>query len=435
MFSNYHEAVEWIHSLSPRGIKPGLKRVEWMLDRLGHPEKQLSIVHIGGTNGKGSTVAFLRHILNEAGYRVGTFTSPYIEKFNERIATDGTPIDDQTVMRLAALVKPLAQELATTNFGAPTEFEVLTVMAFSYFAENPHDIILLEVGLGGRLDSTNVVQPLVSVITNIGHDHMDILGPTLADIAFEKAGIIKFAVPLVTGVEQEEAWQVIAQKAQEKRAPVYRLGETFSADYVGGKPGEERIKYRSAFSEEKQFKIGLVGRHQAKNAALAVFVADWLRQNGGYSLDNRHIASGLAKTSWPGRLEILPKRPVVVLDGAHNEEGMAVLADAVRQHFSGRNVDVLFSCLKPKNAERLLLPLYPYIRSLTLTSFDFPRARTARSLFEEASFTQKNYFSSWKQALQNATSRLKENDVLLVTGSLYFVSEVRNFLKNMKNGV
>ncbi|KHF29707.1 Folylpolyglutamate synthase [Anoxybacillus sp. BCO1] len=216
------EAVDWIHSRLSFGVKPGLKRMEWMMEKLGHPQRRIKAIHVGGTNGKGSTVCFLRHILQEAGYRVGTFTSPYVEQFNERISINGQPICDVDLMKLVQFIQPLAEELEQTELGGPTEFEVITAMALYYFGKmNVQDVVIFEVGLGGRLDSTNVIYPLLSVITNVGYDHIHILGNTLEQIAFEKAGIIKAGIPVVTAIDQPEAVRVVEEKAVSVRSKVY----------------------------------------------------------------------------------------------------------------------------------------------------------------------------------------------------------------------
>src|SRR3954469_23771105 len=210
MFTTYSEALEWIHARLRLGIKPGLKRMEWMMAKLANPERELKAVHIGGTNGKGSTVTFLQSILEAAGYSVGTFTSPYIEQFNERISVNGKPISDKEILDLTNVIRPLADELEETELGGPTEFEVITAMSFYYFANvNQVDIVLYEVGLGGRFDSTNIIQPIASVITNIGLDHTNILGHTYEEIAFEKAGIIKEGTPTFTAVKNKNAIRVI----------------------------------------------------------------------------------------------------------------------------------------------------------------------------------------------------------------------------------
>ncbi len=235
------EVIEWIHSLLPFGVKPGLKRMEWMLSRLDNPEQEVKAVHVAGTNGKGSTISFMRHVLEASGYQVGTFTSPYIERFEERISLNGSPIEEEALVYCAKKVRPLVDELAETELGTPTEFEVITVIGFEYFARIAKpDIVLLEVGLGGRFDSTNVIQPILSVITSIGHDHMHILGETIEEIAAEKAGIIKDSIPVISGVREAKACTVIEEIAKKKNAVMYQLDRDFSYKQL-------------AYSEKTQF--------------------------------------------------------------------------------------------------------------------------------------------------------------------------------------
>lgn len=233
-FQSYTKALEWVHGTLRMGIKPGLMRMEWMLARLGNPEKRNKWVHIAGTNGKGSTLTFLRNILEQSGYKVGTFTSPYIEAFNERISVNGVPIKDEEIIVLCDRIKPLADELALTEMGHPSEFEIITVMMFLYFAEyDSIDIGLVEVGLGGRLDSTNVITPLVSVITTIGMDHMEFLGNSIQSIAMEKAGIFKKHVPIVSGVIQPEIRVLYEGKANEFESDIYQLDTHFFCPEAG----------------------------------------------------------------------------------------------------------------------------------------------------------------------------------------------------------
>ena len=238
--NTYSESISWIHSQLKHGINLGLARMEWLLEKMGNPEKELKAIHVAGTNGKGSTVTFLRSILNEAGYEVGTFTSPYIETFNERISINGNPIADNDLIELVRVVKPLAEELEKGELGPPTEFEIITAMAMYYFANiRTVDFTILEVGLGGRFDSTNTIQPLMTIITNIGMDHIHILGDTIGKIAYEKAGIIKRKVPLFTGAKQDEALSVILEEAEKKQAETFQLGMDFSVENYKSAPGGE----------------------------------------------------------------------------------------------------------------------------------------------------------------------------------------------------
>lgn len=431
MFTTYEETVNWIHSLLPHGIKPGTKRVEWMLDELGHPERRLRSIHIAGTNGKGSTVSFLRHMLQEGGYRVGTFTSPYIVRFNERISVNGEGIPDDELIVVANRVKPLADCLSDTEFGSPTEFEVITVMAMLYFAEFAFpDFVLFEVGLGGRLDSTNVIFPLVSVITNIGYDHMEILGNTIEEIAGEKAGIIKSGTSVITAADKPEALRVIQDKCDEKKSKLYALGETFFCIYGDSSSTGERFSFRSPFTELTDLFIEMKGRHQVHNASVALMTVDYMKQYDALVLEEEEIREGLKKASWPGRFEEVSRTPHIILDGAHNPEGMQSLADTVERFYHDKEIRILFAALRNKNIEAMLRPLRKLTEKITFTSFPFARAASVECLSERADFHARGAEPDWKQALEMVTADAGENTVVIVTGSLYFISQVRNHFRD-----
>ncbi|GGJ67664.1 dihydrofolate synthase/folylpolyglutamate synthase [Anoxybacillus voinovskiensis] len=431
MANTYTEAVNWIHGRLKLGIKPGLKRMEWMLDRLGHPERRLKAVHVAGTNGKGSTVCFLRHILQEAGYSVGTFTSPYVEQFNERISINGVPISDEEIVQLVNVIKPLAEELEQTELGGPTEFEVITAMMFYYFGKmNVQDIVIIEAGLGGRLDSTNVIYPLLSVITNVGYDHMNILGETLSAIAFEKAGIIKSGVPVITGVEQKEALHVIQEKATQRKAKTYVLGNDFViSDAISLEHGE-RFSIQTMFSNYPNLTISMLGAHQVKNAALAVMAADYLRVYYSLIIEEEALRNGLAKAQWLGRFETLSNTPTIIIDGAHNEAGVESLVETVKTHYPDRNVHLLVAALADKPLDKMIPQLSRIAKTITFTSFDFPRAATAEQLAQLCKHPNKTCCTDWKQWLADAKKSKNDGDLFLITGSLYFISDVRKFLKN-----
>lgn len=429
------EAVQWIHSLLPFGIKPGLKRMEWMLEALGHPEQRLTAVHVAGTNGKGSTVSFLRHILTADGFSVGTFTSPYIEQFSERISVNGVPISDRDLLQAAQRLKPIVEEVAQSDLGSPTEFEVLTAMMFYHFAEVAKpDICLIEVGLGGRLDSTNVVTPVLSIITMIGHDHMHILGHTLAEIAYEKAGIIKPGIPVISGVEGEEAYTVISETARQIGSPLHQLNETFLVESLQGRTftyKEEKDK------EAVRYHAGLYGAHQHKNAALALKAVSLLSNSLKRQIGKEAKAIGIANTSWPGRFEIIQVNPPIVLDGAHNEEGFLALTAALQERFSDKSIHVLLASTKEKDMNVLLKPFATsgLEVAFSFTSFDFHRAANAEDLFKQAPVKRKQVAADWRKALKTMMENLGEQDVLVVTGSLYFISEVRQLLASHKEGM
>ncbi|MED4268836.1 bifunctional folylpolyglutamate synthase/dihydrofolate synthase [Geobacillus stearothermophilus] len=429
MVRTYEEAVAWIHGRLRLGIKPGLKRMEWMMEQLGHPERRVRAVHIGGTNGKGSTVAYLRSILQAAGYSVGTFTSPYVEQFNERISINGQPIRDEEIVELVQTIKPLADELEQTELGGPTEFEVITAMMLYYFGkQNIQDIVLIEVGLGGRLDSTNIIYPLLSVITNVSYDHMNILGDTLGQIAAEKAGIIKSGVPLVTAVKEPEAWEVIAKTAAERKAKTYRLGVDFTVSDRQATVEGEQFSLVTPFAEYRDLRIQMPGAHQVENAAVAVMAAELLRLGYSFLIDPEHIADGLATAAWPGRFERVSDSPLIILDGAHNEAGIRSLVETVRAHYPDKRVHVLFAALTDKPLERMIQLLDELADTITFTTFDFPRAAAAEQLYALSSHRHKATVHRWKKWIGEQKTRLSAQEMLLITGSLYFISEVKKSL-------
>lgn len=419
------DVVEWIHSFLPFGIKPGLQRMEALLKELGHPEKKLKAVHVGGTNGKGSTVSFIRHALEEAGYVVGTFTSPYVECFEERISVNGEPIEAEDLVDCANVIRPLVERLAETELGSPTEFEVITTIAFYYFAKRSDvDIVLFEVGLGGRYDSTNVITPLISVITSIGYDHMHILGSSLEAITREKVGIMKRGVPLVSGVAQREAKAIIRKTAEKMRAPYYQLRDDFNCELVTVTDQEQRFVYTDAEGKKLECKIRMKGPHQRNNAAVAIQTLQLLKRCG-FSLSDRALKRGLAKTTWPGRFEIIHERPLIILDGAHNEQGMTALSETLNEIYPERRFHFLIGATKEKEMKTLLKPLESFDATFTFTSFSFFRAKSAVALYEEANVEYKSYEENWEKAFANIVTTMNEDDVFVVCGSLYFISEVR----------
>jgi dihydrofolate synthase/folylpolyglutamate synthase len=430
MFTTFQEAIDWIHGRLRLGIKPGLKRMEWMMDRLGNPEGKIKSVHIGGTNGKGSTLTFLRSILQSAGYNVGTFTSPYIELFNERISVNGVPISDKDILRLTNIILPLADELEETELGGPTEFEVVTAMSFYYFAEiHPVDIILYEVGLGGRFDSTNIISPLLSIITNIGLDHTNILGNTYEEIAFEKAGIIKPNTPVITAVKQLGALQVIEEQAEKMKAPLYRFNHEFSiSSHKSLVRGETFSLETNAFKSMDQLEISMMGAHQLENASLAVIAGQYLNKNSLVSIGDQDIRTGLKNAFWPGRFEVVSENPLVIIDGAHNDEGVSALADELSNRFNGRKIHIVFTALKDKALNNMIERLDEIADKITFTTFEYPRATPAIELYEMSHSINKVVEEDWETCLLEELQTLPKDHVLVITGSLYFISIVKPFL-------
>ncbi|WP_046173980.1 bifunctional folylpolyglutamate synthase/dihydrofolate synthase [Domibacillus indicus] len=429
--NNYEEALTWIHGRLRTGIKPGLERMEYIMSRLNHPERRVRAVHIGGTNGKGSTTAMLRSILTEAGFETGTFTSPYIEQFNERISVNGTPISDEEITLLAGKIKTIADEMEDLEIGGPSEFEIITAMAFYYFAYvHPVDIVLFEVGLGGRLDSTNIVHPILSIITTIGMDHLQFLGDTIEKIAGEKAGIIKSGIPVITAVEQPEALCVIAEKAAEKKAALYEYGHDFTGAWTASLETGEQFDFVSAYSTRPSLQTGLVGLHQVQNASMAVMAADYLRMYYSFLIEDEHIKSGLEKAAWPGRFETLSRRPLVIADGAHNEEGVAALVKTIGQRFPDRYITILFAAMRDKPLDRMIGLLKESADKVFLAPFDFPRAARTQD-YEQFQSETVQIAQSYQAAIQSFQQNAFKQDVLIITGSLYFISNVKKDMKTI----
>ncbi|WP_227936707.1 bifunctional folylpolyglutamate synthase/dihydrofolate synthase [Alkalihalobacillus deserti] len=429
---NGAEVIEWIQGLLPFGIKPGLERMEWMLQRLEHPEKKLKTIHIAGTNGKGSTVSFLKHVLIEAGYNVGTFTSPSLEWFEDRICINGTPIPENALISCAARIQPLVEELWESDIGSPTEFEVITTIALDYFAHIAKpDIVLIEVGLGGRLDSTNVITPMLSVITSIGFDHMHILGTSLAEIATEKAGIIKPNIPIISGVSQNEAQAAITHIAKQKEAPLYQLRQAFKETLVTKSEEKQVFTYEQIGHEAFDVTIQMPGPHQRENAAVAICTLEVLKNVNTFKVETEHIEKGLHATTWPGRFERIQKEPLVILDGAHNKEGMEALARTLQQHYPMKRYRFLVAATKEKDMNILLQPFIKQDATFTFTSFDFERAAIAVDLWTQALVVRKRYNEDWEQALNEELQAIKKDEVLIICGSLYFISKVREYWKSL----
>jgi dihydrofolate synthase/folylpolyglutamate synthase len=440
-FVDYREALDWLHGLQRFGQKPGLERMQWMLEELDHPERRLAFVHVAGTNGKGSTCAYLAQMLREAGYNVGSFTSPYLLDFRERIRYNDSFISEADLLSLANEVKPLAERCAeSTEFGSPTEFEVITLIAILYFANITRPaVVIWETGLGGRLDSTNVVYPLVSVITNVGLDHTEVLGDSLEAIAREKAGIIKPGVPVVTGERRPEIVALFQEKARATKSSLYQIGYHFDVEQVEEQLGEQTIRYRSLHRRhEAEYRLPLNGAHQSVNAAVALMTIDVLSNFFSFLLEEEEITRGLQQTRWPGRLEIVSSRPMIVLDGAHNREGMEALASSLQKLTpAGTRLHLLVSALADKPLVQMaeaLKPLEENVGKIHLTSFDFPRAASLEQLRD--SFLTGGWeaaridaVADWRSFLQTwFTNRpADEQDWLVVCGSLYFISHVRAY--------
>lgn len=422
---NYDEALAFIHGRPRLRKAPTLKRMERFLAALGNPQAAIPAVHVAGTNGKGSTIAFLVSLLAQDGRKVGTFTSPFITRFNERIAVNGQPISDADIIDLVDQIRPVVEEMDQTKLGGPLEFEIVTAMMFLYFAQHPVDIVLVEVGIGGLYDSTNVFTPLVSVITNVGWDHMALLGNTLPEIARQKAGIIKPHVPVVTGVRDPEALAVIKRVARQREAPLTVLDHDFK---LTGDPGT----FENQATRFTGLRSGLLGVYQLQNLAVALQAALVLSHRQGWQLSVTQIRQASLQARWPGRMELMQQSPLVILDGAHNLPGIQALKQSLQTYWSDRTIYILAAILDDKLFQPMIDELLSLPNAkLTLTSFHNPLhrqvVRPTELLAREA--RQANYEANWQTALHQILGQATAQDVVIVTGSLYFVSEVRPLFK------
>ncbi len=440
-FRTAEEAMAWITGLTAFGIRPGLDRIQALMERFNHPERRLKFIHVAGTNGKGSVCAYLTSVLLKSGYDVGTFTSPYLTSYSNRLQYNGEDIADEHLVTLANRLKPAAEELAGGELGAPTMFEVTTALALLYYGTVSFpDYVVWETGLGGRLDVTNVVTPVVSIITNVGHDHMDVLGPTLTDIAREKAGIIKSGVPVVTSVSQPEVVQVVEETARARKATVYRAGEQFVSETLTVAEGEQSFSFRSPFRAIPALTITLSGEHQIANAAAAVMALEVLRQYCALIVDDEYLEAGLKETKWPGRLEMVSREPRILIDGAHNPEGMEALSRALKNVYKFDRLNVMMAMMPNKNHEHSLRHILPLVDTLVITEPDFHKKMNADELAAVAARVAAELDLSptvivepdWRRALElllGASSSAGDANVLnAVTGTLYLIADVRSWL-------
>lgn len=415
---NYLESLYWIHERTKFGIKPGVKRMEWMLDRLNNPQLNIRGIHVGGTNGKGSTVAYIRAALVENGYEVGTFTSPFIETFNERISLNGLPITNDEIVELVEIVKPISEALEReTELGGATEFEIITTMMFVYFGQiHPVDFVVVEAGLGIKNDSTNAFNPILSVLTSIGLDHTDILGNTYLDIAKDKGAIIKPNIPVIYAVKNEEALKYIRDLAESSEAKPIELDREIVVVSQ-----DDEFTYRYKDYELETIILNMLGEHQKENAALAITALIELYKQEIITLDFNKMIDAIESVSWTGRIEQVKENPLIIIDGAHNNESIEALIDTIKNYYDNEKMDVLFSAIKGKPVHGMLNKLEEISNHLYFTEFDFPKALTKDELSEQVNLEHIEFIDDYVSFIKNY-----EGNGLLITGSLYFISEVKS---------
>lgn len=429
------ENNQWIAHYRTDQPHFGLERMVELLALRGNPHLKLKVLHIGGTNGKGSTIAFLKKMLEKLGLRVGVFSSPYLIHYTDQISINGESISEARLEALMADYQSLLEGEAVANLQGTTEFEIITALAYDYFASEQVDVAIMEVGMGGLLDSTNVCQPILTGITTIGLDHVALLGDTLEVIAEQKAGIIKQGMPLVTGRIAPEALTVIDRIAEGKDAPRLAYGTDYQVRHQESVVTGEVFDYTSAVRQGR-FQTSLLGLYQIENAGMAIALLDTFCQEDGRELaSNDFLGQALEETSWPGRLEIVSRDPLMILDGAHNPHAIKALLVTLQERFADHHKEILFTCIKTKALEDMLdlLGAMPDTE-LTLTHFADSRA-TDESVLKEAAKSRNLSYQDWHDFLdQNLTDKKEEKQtVRIVTGSLYFLSQVRAYLMERKN--
>jgi dihydrofolate synthase/folylpolyglutamate synthase len=417
----YDEALSYIHSVTWRGSRLGLSRTRELLAQMGNPEEKLKFIHVAGTNGKGSTAAMLASILSKAGYRTGLYTSPFINRFNERMQVDGQDIPDDTLARLTGVIKPLADQMADH----PTEFELITSIGFAYFLEEKCDVVVLEVGMGGELDSTNVIPvPELAVITNIGLDHTRELGPTITDIAKAKAGIIKEHGDVVIYGENAEADAVFIDVCRQRHA---NLHVTDHGRIANVRADLTRLTFD--FTPLENLTCPLVGAYQPHNAAVALTAIEILREKG-WEISDDAIYQGLDTVRWPARFEVLSRVPLFIADGGHNPQGVQAALDSIHLHFPGKKIIFLLGIMADKDVPAMTALIGPYAKVFVTVAPRNPRAMPAQELADR--LTALGYEAipcqSVEAGVEKVLSLAGPEDVICALGSLYMLGDVRSFL-------
>jgi len=438
---NYDAAVRYLLSLGRELAAPtqaaaakfDLENISVLAERLGRPDRAYPSAHIAGTNGKGSTAAFLESILRHAGFRTGLNTSPHLENINERIRVAGEEISDEAFADVLTRILSVTEELLAAGKlrAHPTYFECVTAMAFEYFARQRVDFAVFEVGLGGRLDATNILTPVASIITRVDFDHENFLGHSLREIAGEKAGILKPSVPVVLAPQRPEARELIVARAAELRCPVIDTSTAYAIDRESARDGRVRARVTEIASGWTiDLAPSLPGRFQLQNALNAVAAARILRERG-FRITDEDISEGIADTVWPGRIEKLQSDPNVYLDGAHNPSAARELAAFWEENFAGRRIYLLYGALRDKAVDEVAGLLFPFAAEVIFTEPRTSRAVSAAQLAEIGAHhaAQSCVIADAEQALDYALAKAAHSDAIFITGSLYLVGQLRHYWK------
>ncbi len=424
---SFQDNLAYLYSLQQFGIKLGLSNIKRICLSLNNPHEKLKTIHVGGTNGKGSTAAILASVLHEAGYKTGLYTSPHLTDIRERIRINNIPI---TKEHFSFLIENIKEHIEGSDI-LPTFFEFTTAIALEYFAEERVDIAVVEVGMGGRLDATNIIVPLVTIITNVDYDHTEHLGTDLEDIAGEKCGIIKKSAPVVTSEHKENILSIIEDSAKKAGTVTYIFGRDFNTVPVKLTRSYSEVYYYGKRWRELLLKLPLAGKHQMFNLGAAIYTIELLMQKG-FEVTDHQLFRGVENTSWPGRLETVSVNPQVIVDGAHNHAGTIVLArfieDVLMKVEGHGNIILIFGVLKDKDVSRMIEELIPYSSEVIITKPDTERGlpvEDLRKIVEQYGITP-HVTQAVSEALSHAYNIASSSDTIIVTGSLYMAGEARN---------
>lgn len=427
----YEEAMKYITEVGNFGSNYGLERTYKLLEHLGNPERDLKLIHIAGTNGKGSTTSMITEILMGEGYKVGMYTSPFIEEFEERIQINRNNIPKESLAILMDEIKVAVDKVIEAGYNHPTEFEIITVLMLLYFKKENIDFGVIEVGLGGTLDSTNVIKPIIQVITSISFDHTNLLGNTLEKIAREKAGIIKRGIPTVIYPQQEEVLKVIKNKCFEMDSELYIANN-------------ENLKFKNIVNLDKSYQLlkynneidillPLLGEHQIINLSVAMQAIEVLNSKNIIDISIANIVKSIKNVSWKGRLEVLSNNPYVVIDGAHNIQGIKTLSRNIKKYFKYENLYLILGILADKDVEEMIKIITPMAKKVYSVTPNSIRGELAESLKDEVSKFNKNCkaFDKYEEAYLEALNDASEKDLILASGSLYMIGDMRKIIRKI----
>ena len=427
----YEEAMKYITEVGNFGSNYGLERTYKLLEYLSNPEKDLKFIHIAGTNGKGSTTSMIAEILMGAGYKVGMYTSPFIEEFEERIQINRNNIPKEKLASLMDEVKAAVDKVIEDGYSHPTEFEIITVLMLLYFKKENIDFGVIEVGLGGTLDSTNVITPVLQVITSISFDHTNLLGNTLEEIAGEKAGIIKSGIPTVIYPQKAEALKVIENKCSEMNSKLYIANcDNFKFENV---VNEDRPYQLLKYNNEVDILLPLLGEHQITNLSVAMTAIEVLNNINITNILLDSIVKSIKKVKWKGRLEVLSKNPYVVIDGAHNIQGIETLSRNIKKYFKYENLYLILGILADKDVEEMIKVIAPMAKKIYAVTPNSIRAELAEDLKREIIKYNENCeaYDDYKEAYLTAINDANENDFVLASGSLYMIGDMRKIIREL----